>query len=228
MRYVVMIVAMGCLAFAKAQTYELGIFAGGSNVIGDVGSTQFINPNGFTLGGVAKWNRSDRHSFRASLIGSFLNADDENSTDPSRQARGLDINNRLIEGSIGLEYNFWDYELYSGKRQLVPYLYSGVSVLYHSNTELTNNRRDFRFDGWSTNFAIPIVLGIKTNLSAHWTLAAEVGARYTFTDNLDGSNPSDGGDAQPRLGNLNNNDWFMFTGVTVSYTFGRKPCYCNF
>lgn len=219
---------MGCFAFAKAQTYELGIFAGGSNVIGDVGSTQFINPRGFTMGGVAKWNRSDRHSFRASLIGSFLRADDENSTDNSRQLRGLEIDNKLIEGSIGLEYNFWDYELYSGKQQFTPYLYSGISVLYYSNTKLNPSGTSFRFDGWSTDFAIPIALGMKTNISAHWTVAAEIGARYTLTDNLDGSNPDGGGATQPRLGNLNNNDWFVFTGLTVSYTFGRKPCYCNF
>ncbi|MDX1317352.1 MAG: DUF6089 family protein, partial [Xanthomarina gelatinilytica] len=24
------------------------------------------------------------------------------------------------------------------------------------------------------------------------------------------------------------NDWYMFTGVTLTYTFGRKPCYCVF
>jgi len=27
---------------------------------------------------------------------------------------------------------------------------------------------------------------------------------------------------------LNNNDWYTFSGVTVTYTFGRKPCYCSY
>ncbi|ARN78167.1 hypothetical protein BST97_09255 [Nonlabens spongiae] len=228
MRYVVVMVAMVCFAFAKAQTYELGIFAGGSNIIGDVGSTQFVNPRGFTLGGVAKWNRSDRHSFRGSLIGTFLRADDGNSSDPSRQMRGLQVDNKMIEGSLGIEYTFWDYELYSGKPQFTPYLYFGVSVIHFSNTRLNSSGRSFTFDGWDTNFGIPISLGFKTNIAPHITLAGEIGARYTFTDNLDGSNPEDGGASQLKIGNLDNNDWFMFTGVTVSYTFGRKPCYCNF
>lgn len=228
MRYVVVMVAMVCFAFAKAQTYELGIFAGGSNIIGDVGSTQFVNPRGFTLGGVAKWNRSDRHSFRGSIIGTFLRADDANSSDPSRQIRGLEVDNKMIEGSLGIEYTFWDYELYSGKPQFTPYLYFGVSVIHFSNTRLNSSGRGFTFDGWDTNFGVPLALGFKTNLAPHITLAGEIGARYTFTDNLDGSNPDEGGAAQLRIGNLNNNDWFMFTGVTISYTFGRKPCYCNF
>ena len=30
-----------------------------------------------------------------------------------------------------------------------------------------------------------------------------------------------------RFGNLNSNDWYVFTGFTVTYTFGNKPCYCR-
>ncbi|MDA9239205.1 DUF6089 family protein, partial [Flavobacteriaceae bacterium] len=31
-----------------------------------------------------------------------------------------------------------------------------------------------------------------------------------------------------KFGNQNNNDWYVFTGITFSFTFGREPCYCNF
>jgi hypothetical protein len=68
-----------------------------------------------------------------------------------------------------------------------------------------------------------MTLGIKSNVSRHIVLGLEVGARYTFTDNLDGSNPKDN---TLRFGNINNNDWYVFSGFTLSYTFGRKPCYC--
>ena len=73
-------------------------------------------------------------------------------------------------------------------------------------------------------------MGFKATIGRHLIAGFEVGARYTFTDNLDGSNPeelgSDGG-AQP-FGNINTNDWYVFTGITLTYSFGRKPCYCNF
>ncbi len=219
---------MGCFAFAKAQTYEIGIFAGGSNVIGDVGSTDYISPKGLALGGIIKWNRSDRHSFRASLIGTFLNGDDRDSDDVSRELRGLNFNNKLIEGSIGIEYNFWEYELYSGKQQFTPYLYTGISGIYHSETMLNASGSDFTFDGWSFNFAVPIVFGIKANITRNLIGSVEVGARYTFTDNLDGSFPEGSGTEDLRFGNVNNKDWFVFSGATLTYTFGRKPCYCNF
>ena len=50
-----------------------------------------------------------------------------------------------------------------------------------------------------------------------------------FSDDLDGSN-SNNDDVDPayQFGNPNSNDWYNFTGFTLTYTFGRKPCYCNF
>ena len=29
-----------------------------------------------------------------------------------------------------------------------------------------------------------------------------------------------------RFGNLNSNDWYVFSGVTITYTFGQNPCFC--
>jgi hypothetical protein len=57
-------------------------------------------------------------------------------------------------------------------------------------------------------------------------LGLEVGARYTFADDLDGSNPTNKSISQLKFGNLNSNDWYMFTGFTITYTFGNKPCFC--
>ena len=80
----------------------------------------------------------------------------------------------------------------------------------------------------SGSFAIPIILGIKSNIAPNWVLGAEVGVRYTFTDDIDGSNPSNGNYKSLHFGNLNNNDWYVFSGITLTYTFGQKPCYCAY
>ena len=69
-------------------------------------------------------------------------------------------------------------------------------------------------------------LGIKSNITRNLILAAEVGARYTLSDNIDGSNPKNTNLEYLRFGNINNNDWYVFSGVTLTYTFGNKPCYC--
>ena len=70
---------------------------------------------------------------------------------------------------------------------------------------------------------------MKAKLSPQFVLGFEIGARYALTDNLDGSNPVDEFEANPNFkhGALYNNDWYVFTGLTLSFTFGRLPCYCK-
>jgi restriction endonuclease S subunit len=55
-------------------------------------------------------------------------------------------------------------------------------------------------------------------------LGAEIGVRYTFTDNLDGSNPINSNFAVYQFADINNNDWYVFSGISFTYTFTRKPC----
>ncbi len=207
-----------------SQTYEVGLMAGGSNYIGDVGSTLYIAPNDIAFGAIAKWNRSKRHAFRASFLYAALDADDSKGDD-RRKERGFSFNNSIKEVSLGMEFNFWDWFLYDGKPQFTPYLYSGITAFNHGALALdANDELDAYSDKW--NFAIPMVVGIKKTLGRDFVIGAEIGARYTFTDNLDGSNPNDR--FGTGFGNLNNNDWYVFTGITLSYTWGRIPCYCAF
>ncbi|MBW2962415.1 DUF6089 family protein [Mesonia aestuariivivens] len=230
MRYLTAVIIMVLLNNTlEAQTYEIGVMFGGINYIGDVGKTNYISPNKLAIGGIAKWNRSDRHSFRASLLYTQLSANDADSDEARRKQRGYSFDNSMIEGSLGLEFTFKEWNLHTFKKQFTPYLYTGITgFLAHdmglnSNGEISTQKRKL-------DFAIPMVFGAKYTLTTDLILAAEIGARYTFTDNLDGSNPEefDDGKNLTSFGNPNTNDWYMFTGITLTYTFGRKPCYCNF
>ncbi len=229
MRFTHLIMFLFVCAFAKAQTYEIGVWAGGSNVIGDVGSTNFINPTNIAVGGIVKWNRSNRHSFRASLIYTRLSGDDTKSDDISRELRGLEYSHNTLEASVGLEYTFWEWELYSGRQRITPYMYTGIAAFTYGS-EALNDQNELQQFTRKFDVGIPFILGIKSNITRELILGAEIGVRYTFTDNLDGSDPNGSKDEFPELkfGNLNNNDWYVFSGVTLTYTFGRKPCYCNF
>ncbi|MGB3590131.1 MAG: DUF6089 family protein [Nonlabens sp.] len=230
MRLVVLSLCFVVFTPLCAQTYEVGLIAGGSNVIGDVGSTRYISPNEIAVGAIFKWNRSNRHSFRASFIATTLSGNDLDSDDISRELRGLDYSYGFYEASVGIEYTFWDWELYSGTRQFTPYLYAGVAGFRQVSYRLNDLGTDLRSYDNAYGVAIPLTLGVKYTLTTRLVLAAEVGARFAFTDNLDGSNPT--GDFKDRedlqFGNLNNNDWYMMSGITLTYTFGRMPCYCNF
>ena len=229
MRYLFPIFMSLCfLQNISAQIYEVGVFVGGSNFIGDVGATNYISPNQPAFGAIFKWNRSPRHSFRASLIFADIEGVDGKSDDPRRIQRRYSFQNSIFEASIGMEFTFWEFDLHTSGIKGTPYLYSGISVANHDNYFFSSSGEYTSENTNSWAYGIPIVLGYKTNINHHLVLAAEVGARYTFSDELDGSVPDSEFRQQFRFGNINSNDWYVFSGITLTYTFGRRPCYCNF
>jgi hypothetical protein len=212
------------LTQANAQINELGVFLGGGNYIGDIGPTDYIAPNEFAFGILYKWNRSPRHSWRFSAMHSKLTSRDVDSDVPGRYLRGLDFENSVTEFSGGLEFNFFDFNLHGLEKKFTPYVYTGLSYFIYDEIfyDGGEQKKDYR----ESTFAIPMTVGVKTNILPKLILGFEVGARYTFTDNLDGNNPKNEDLAAARFGNLNSKDWYVFTGFTLTYTFTEKPCYC--
>ena len=155
---------------------------------------------------------------------STITGADIDSEVPNRYLRGYKFKNNIKEFSAGLEFNFFDFNLHDSKRKITPYIYSGVTVFIYDELYVGNG--ETKFDFLSYSYAIPMVVGVKTNFAENFILGVEVGARYTFTDNLDGSNPKNKNLQALKFGNINSNDWYVFSGFTLTYTFGEKPCYC--
>ena len=222
MRATVVVVLVFIFCNVEAQTYEAGIFLGGTNNIGDVGRTNFISPSGIACGGLFKWNISKRYAWRASMTYGNFTADDTKSGMASREQRGYVVNNSVLEASGGLELNFVEYNLHKLGPAFTPYLYTGVTYFrYDFNYFIIGQLQDF--DKREGAFTIPMIVGAKFRINQFFILGAEVGARYTFTDNLDASNPGVENVGE-QFGNLNSDDWYTFSGITLTYTFGRKPC----
>ncbi len=207
----------------RAQTYEIGAFAGGANNIGDVGRTNFILPSDIAYGGLFKWNKSKRYAWRASVIYGKFTADDSKSSISSRRQRAYKMDNSVLEASAGLEFNFVDYNLHKLGPAFTPYLYTGITYFRYEYKYFDAGQVQ-DIDQKDGSFAIPMTVGMKIRLSQFLILGAEIGARLTFTDNLDGSNPEGSNFEQFKFGNIFSDDWYVFSGITLTYTFGRKPC----
>jgi hypothetical protein len=104
-------------------------------------------------------------------------------------------------------------------------MYSGV-VYTQYDKQLFQNNNITKDESKLNSFGIPLTLGIKYRFLDQLILSAEFSARYMLTDNIDGSFSND--ENMSNFGNINNNDWYMLSLVNISYTFGRKPCYCNY
>ena len=193
--------------------------------MGDIGSTDFVKPNNLAFGFLYKWNKSPRHSWRFSYMQATISGADSESESVAKNQRDLSFSNSVREFSAGLEFNFLDFNLHEQQIKFTPYVYSGLT--YFAYTENFFLGKVLKKDYENGQFAIPMIVGIKTNITENLILGAEVGARYTFTDNLDGSNPKNENLIPLRFGNIDTNDWYVFSGVTLTYTFGNKPCYCR-
>lgn len=217
-----------CLIFqniSTAQINEIGVFLGGSNYIGDVGKTNYVSPNELAIGILYKWNKSPRHSYRFSYMQAAISGDDADSDVPGRVQRGYSFKNHIKELTAGLEFNFFDFNLHESlQKKLTPYVFSGLSYFAYDELFVVNGetKEDYREGA----LAIPMIVGVKTNILKNFILGLEVGTRYTFTDNLDGSAPKNENLQSLSFGNLNSKDWYVFTGFTLTYTFTEKPCYC--
>lgn len=211
---------------AEAQINELGVFVGGANYIGDVGPTTYVAPDKLALGILYKWNRSPRHSWRFGFNYGHITSNDADSDVSGRKNRGNSFKNTVKELQAGLEFNFFDFNLHDEDFKITPYVFTGLSYFWYDELYMDADKEGKDYSNGS-GLAIPMTVGIKAHIAKNLVLGIETGARYTFTDNLDGSNPSDNKYENLRFGNLDSNDWYVFTGVTLTYTFGVKPCYCS-
>lgn len=225
MRYLFLYILLVFNIFiSQSQINEIGLFVGGTNYIGDIGPTDYISPNEPAIGLVYKWNRSTRHAWRFSYTYGKISSRDIDSDVPSRELRGFSFKNNIHDFSAGLEFNFLEYNLHETGSQFTPYVYTGVGYFIYNELYIVNNESEI--DYRHSNFSIPMIVGLKSRIYKNFIIGAEIGFRWTLTDNLDGSNPINDNFESLRFGNLDSNDWYVFTGLSITYTFGDNPCFC--
>ncbi|GAB1308487.1 hypothetical protein KH5_11700 [Urechidicola sp. KH5] len=207
----------------SAQIHEVGIQVGGSNYIGDIGPTNYIRPNDLALGILYKYNLNPRIALRGNFTYFGISSNDADSNHPGRADRGLSFNNSLYEFGAGVEFSFFEYNLDTQDKTHTPYILAEIAAVNYKHTNLRTGPDTYEYSSITT-VAIPFGFGYKFKLAGPLAMAVEVGARYTIKDNIDYNNPY-----IPELtfGNPNNNDWYMFTGINLVYTFGRPPCYAE-
>ncbi|MBJ2176099.1 hypothetical protein JBL43_17740 [Aureibaculum sp. A20] len=205
-------------SISSAQLYEAGVFLGGSNYVGDIGSEYYIQPNRIAVGGVAKFNYTPRITFRATGIYTRLHDDDSRAQSSVRQDRGLQFRNSVLEAALGVEFSFFKYSLNKTGFTQTPYIIAQVGAVNYSTIGPDGDKKR------TTSVVFPVGLGYKMKLMENVGIALETSFRYTFKDVIDGNNHAID-DSRFTFGNPNSDDWYVFTGITIVYAFGRPGCY---
>nr|WP_299032068.1 DUF6089 family protein [uncultured Tenacibaculum sp.] len=221
MRGLILLILFVCLATPlQSQIHEIGIFAGGSNYVGDIGSTNYIRPNKFAGGLIYKYNLNPRIALRGTYTYIPVSGDDADASNPSRQNRGYNFSNNIHEFAAGVEFNFFDYNISDYRTTFTPYILAEIAAFNYKSpgSQVSNNTISLKN---KFSYTLPVGIGLKGRLADNFAIAFETGVRFTFVDDIDFTTD--------RINSLdfggNGNDWYVFSGVSIVYTFGRPPCF---
>ena len=213
------------MMLCHAQYREAGLFIGGTNYIGEIGKTDFIRPSFKTPSATLlyKSNFSPRLALRFELGLSAIKGTDSLSAEPLRKERAYSFTNSITHTSAILEVNYFKMDLSDFQTSWSPYMFAGLSYLKFRDLYYATNEQIASYQANDFSLAIPMGVGIKTRLGMSFVLGFEIKALYTFSDNLDGSFPTfvDEIDQQPAFASNVSSDWVVFTGFSLTYSFGR-------
>ena len=217
-----------------SQDNEIGIFAGGSNYIGDVGPTTYISPFSYNastnyVGGVIfRKNFNERISARAKFNYSKIGSSDNwPQTADYRKERGKYFKNKIIEFGLGIDFNFFEFDVFESSLQMTPYISTGISFFEYDPLKYDKSESMATQYGDATSISIPVTLGYKIKPLKDFIVAFEITANHSFTDNLDGSRPDKKFlISTDYFGSTLSKDWYVFSGISITYLFGKKNCYC--
>jgi len=217
---ILLIAILGIASILQGQVHEIGFTLGGSNYVGDIGRNNYIYPNQAAGGLMYKYNWNPRIALRATYSYIPITGNDAQADTGFRRDRQISFSNRINEIAVGIEYNFYEFDMSSTDNTWTPYLL--IELVGFNYTNVVSNPTPTELNlGNKTALAIPFGIGYKTKVYGTLAFAIEAKFRYTFEDDLDFVT----NDTPDINIEGTGNDWYMFTGVSLIYTFGRPSCY---
>jgi len=178
----------------QAQTWELGIGAGGSGYMGDLNQYNPLKISGIAASGFVKRNFNKYLSAKLAYTYGHIAGADSTSSDAQFRERNLSFKTTLSEISLVGEFNFMEYLPDISNNRYTPFIFLGISSVSYNPQAVyqghTYDLRPLRTEGEAKQYpnsaiAVPYGVGIKYNFTGKWNLIADIGYRQPSTDYLD-------------------------------------------
>jgi hypothetical protein len=190
---------------------DYGIFGGVSSYIGDINPNRLLYSPLPAAGLFYRYNLHPRQSIRTNLFVGGLRASDLDFNNDFQQARNASFSGIVGEWAMQFEFNFFPYATDGKRWNYTPYIAAGAGIAFI-------NTKAFTYVP-----VIPFSMGFKVNVYKNLGIEAEYGFRKTFYDNFDGLKDFV---ASEDHGWIHNNDWYTFTGVSVTWKIYNKLAGC--
>ena len=196
----------------KVPTSEVGLMLGLTNYQGDLVEPTFdFGVSNFAFGAYYGKYFSEKLTGKLSLLIGGISGDDANYE--SRVVRGIKLENGSLTAiSLGVDYYIVGANQYRSDKNTAIYINGGLGFALF-NAEPTGLNPDKMEADDSSAFSVMLGGGIKQHLSEKFALGLELSFRPVFSDLLDGVSQN---------GNPDNNDTYVWLGLTASYQLGDK------
>lgn len=193
-------------ALSYAQRHEIGLKIGTSNIVGDIGKTNFLQippDTGASIGFSYKRNFNPYQGVKLSINYNYAKFNDNKAKELYRHLRQSLGSNDILEGSLTFEYNFFPINDEIRNTAWSPYIFAGVSGLWYdspsynitiqkTNSPLPEEKYAITSEYQSTSkrisMGIPFGIGLKYKFNYNWAVYGELTFRPTLTDDLDYNN----------------------------------------
>ncbi|HPC99018.1 MAG TPA: DUF6089 family protein [Bacteroidales bacterium] len=190
---------------------DYGVTAGTTSYIGDINPGRLFYSVQPAAGLFYRYNLHPRQSLRMNLLAGGLSGNDLDFNNDFQQARASSFSGMVGEWSTMFEFNFFPYHTQGKRWKSTPYLAAGAGIAFINTTSFTYTP------------VIPFSAGFKLNFYKNLGIEAEIGFRKTFYDNFDGL--TDLTDPAENVW-LHNNDWYTYTGLSVTWKIYNKLAGC--
>ena len=143
---------------------------------------------------------------------------------------GKYFRNTIQEFHLGLDFNFLEFETSSNNFEYTPYIHTGLSLIRFDALHYPIGINEAQAYGKDNDLALPMTVGIKIKPLNSFVVGLEISAKHRFTENLDGSYPEFDDSSlysQRPFGSNLSQDWYVYSGITLTYLFGNYECDCT-
>ncbi|HEX7367066.1 MAG TPA: DUF6089 family protein [Pelobium sp.] len=178
----------------RAQTWELGITGGAMGYMGDLNQNNPLKLTDPAFGFMVKRNFDANWTLRISALQGKIRDNEAKSKYQQEVNRNLSFFSPITEGSVGVEFNFFDYGFDNLQKRVTPFLFVGIAMAaFNPKTnyqgriyELKQYKTEGQPEEYKTiTYSVPFGAGVKYNFGRYLNIIGEVGYRNTNTDYLD-------------------------------------------
>ena len=203
--------------YSQKET-DIGLFFGTSYYQGDLNPTRHFYSPGFSGGINYRYNLNPRYVLKGGVNYLQLSANDADFTnDRFQMLRAAKFSSSVYDLSAQFEFNFLPLKFDKQKFYITPFVSSGAAVAFVLMSTVDPIPK----------FTLPLDIGARVAFKRKWSVGVQWCFRKAFTDDrFDAvSNPFD--ESMKSL--FNNNDWYSFAGLFVTYKLfdigGNCPAY---